>query len=103
MYLVHEKKEHSGKWEVAWMWLPQFLAMDAKLHKTVDQKMTQEFKGVFLEVGVNPSAEHMVQEMHSLVMRMHNRVIDLILEEYPMPGLRGILEAYTSLEPGERS
>lgn len=101
MYLVHEKKERSGKWEVAWMWLPQFLAMDAELHKAVDQKMTQEFKGIFLEAGVDPSAEHMVQEMHDLTVRMHNRVIALILEKYPMPGLREILEAYINLKPEE--
>lgn len=102
MYLVHEKKEKSGKWEVAWMWLPHFLAMDAKLHKLVDQKMTEEFKGQFLESS-SDCPEHLVQEMHNLVLKMHNKVIELILLEHPILGLRELLEGYAHLKPGETS
>jgi len=45
MLLVHPKKDTEGKWEVAWMWLPHFLAIDSEMVKHVDQEMTARFKG----------------------------------------------------------
>jgi len=76
MYLVHPKKHGHGKWEVAWTWLPFFLAADKELVKYVDQELTKEFKGVETE------GEDQLVEM------MHEKVINLIVEHYPIPGLR---------------
>jgi len=76
MYLIHQKKHRDGKWEVAWMWLPHFLAADQSLHKFVDQKMTEAFKGEVVDNG----------EASQLIERMHQKVLDLILERYPIPG-----------------
>lgn len=90
MYLVHGKKQHEGKWEVAWMWLPHFLAADRSLHKYVDKKMTEAFKGTVLDEG---SLHHLEQ--------MHQMVVDLILEKYPIQGLRRFLDGYVHLHPGE--
>lgn len=70
------------------MWLPHFLAADQVLHKHVDQKMTEEFKGA----AVVDSA---------LFDRMHGRVLSLILERYPIPGMRSFLEGYGHLPPWE--
>jgi len=91
MFLVHEKKQRDGKWEVAWMWLPHFLAADRELHKHVDREMTKSFKGTMLEE----------ERATSVLELMHQKVIDLILEKYHIPGLRRFLEGYTYLRPDE--
>jgi hypothetical protein len=91
MYLVHQRKDREGKWEVAWMWLPHFLAADETLHKHVDQKMTEKFKGERVEEAALPE----------LIGRMHQEVVNLLLEKYPIPGLRRFLDGYTHLRPGE--
>jgi len=90
MYLVHQKKHKEGKWEVAWMWLPHFLAADLDLHKYVDQKMTEKFKGEIVEEE---------PELENLVCKMNSTVISLILERYPIPGLEGLLHSYACLDP----
>lgn len=91
MYLAHPKKDKGGKWEVAWMWLPHFLTSDLDLHKYVDQKMTEAFRGQVAEK----------EELAPLLVRMHKKVIDLILEKYPIMGLRQLLEGYETLKPEE--
>jgi len=96
MYLVHEQKKRPGKWEVAWMWLPHFLAADRELHKLVDQKMTEEFRGQMFDgtARENPTAA-------AIVGKMNDRVMELILTKYPIHGLRRLLEGYLALEPDE--
>ena len=89
MYLVHQHE--NGKWQVAWMWLPQFLAIDRELHKHVDQGMTKAFKG-----EVIPDEP---EQQKPILERMHFEVIRLITNTYPMAGLRAYLEATISLEP----
>lgn len=91
MYLIHQKKHRDGKWEVAWMWLPHFLAADQALHKYVDQKMTEAFKGELVEE----------EQVAHLLERMHQKLLDLVLEKYPVPGMRKFLEGYIHLRPGE--
>jgi hypothetical protein len=93
MYLVHEKKDRTGKWEVAWMWLPHFLASDKNLHKFVGQKMTESFKGQTVED--DPA------QRNQLLLQMHQEVIHLILSQYPIPGLRQYLESTIHLDPEE--
>jgi len=93
MYLVHEQKHMDGKWEIAWMWLPHFLALDQELHRRVGRKMTEEFKGTPME------KEGETRE--AMLKRMHDRVIYLILEKYQMPGLKKYLEAVIHLQPSE--
>ena len=92
MFLAHQKKDKSGTWEVAWMWLPHFLAVDMELHKHVGQKMTSLFKGESFE-GQPPTV---------LLQRMHEQVIKLILERYPVPGLCRYLESSIHLHPEEQ-
>lgn len=93
MLLVHEKKKGHGRWEVAWTWLPFFLSSDRNLHRFVGQKMTEEFKGEIVE-------EDQAQK-NALMIRMHNRVLELLLEKYSIPGLRQYLEAVIHLQPDE--
>jgi len=81
MLLVHENKNRPGKWEVAWMWLPHFLAADQELHKLVDQKMTEKFRGVEID--------------KDLPDKMHQHVIDIIMDRYPINGLRRFLDGYS--------
>jgi hypothetical protein len=90
MYLVHRSKDRVGRWEIAWMWLPYFLGIDRELHKFVGQKMTEEFKGV-THAEDNPPDE--------LLQRMHDRVIDLIVEKRPIAGLREYLYATQHITP----
>ena len=98
MYLVHEKKHQDGRWEVAWMWLPHFLAADIELHKHVDQEMTKSFRGTMLEGDVYSQYP---PSMTPILEKMHKAVIDLILEKYPIQGLRQFLEGYNHLQPDE--
>lgn len=91
MFLVHEKKEQTGKWEIAWMWLPHFLASDASLHKHVGQMMTEKFKGATVED--DPGMKN------TLMMEMHNEVVKLITERHPIPGLRQHLESLIHIHP----
>lgn len=93
MYLAHKRKDKPGEWEIAWMWFPHFLAIDKELHKTVATKMTALFKGECFENGEPPQA---------LLQRMHEQVIKLTLEKYPIPGLRQYLEAVIYLQPEEQ-
>ena len=97
MFLVLEKKDKPGKWEVAWTWLPFFLASDTGLHKVVDRAMTEEFRGTKLEGDV-----HMMYppSMTPILQKMHNRVVQLIIERYPIPGLRMYLESVLHVQPG---
>jgi hypothetical protein len=77
MLLVHERKDKPGVWEVAWTWLPFFLAANTGLIKKVDLEMSKRFH------GVNAPAEE-----------MHNTVLGIILEEFKgMPGLDEYLKA----------
>jgi len=93
MFLVHETKNKTGKWQVAWMWLPHFLAADPALHKYVGQKMTETFKGQVVD-------EDPARRNHFL-LQAHNEAIRLILEKYPIPGLRQYLESTIHLNPEE--
>ena len=80
MLLVHPKKMGHGKWEVAWQWLPHFLAADKDLIKSVDKKLSEEFKGTSLE------------DSEAVSQQMHNRLIDLIIEKYGIYGIGGLRE-----------
>ena len=95
MWLVHEDKAKDGRWQVAWMWLPHFLASDQSLHRYVADKMTEEFKGTMFEDDI--SAERTV----SILKPMHDRVVGLILERYPIRGLKEYLNAIQSVSPEE--
>ena len=97
MWLVHEDTKKGGRWQIAWMWLPHFLASDSSLHKFVAERMTEEFRGTMLEGGEGedpPSVAPVLQ-------RMHDKVIDLIVEKYPIGGLREYLSSITHVQPEE--
>jgi hypothetical protein len=87
MLLVHPKTIGHGKWEVKWTWLPYFLAADIELIKHVDKVMTQEYSGA--EVEENQDLQ---------LLNMHNRVVELITEKYPIPGLINYLYAIAHVE-----
>jgi hypothetical protein len=92
MFLVHKKKQGHGKWEVAWTWLPFFLASDQSLVKKVDQALTERFKGTDLS-----------EDGGHALMHMHNTVIETILEKYPMQGLGEYLASVKYVNPEERT
>jgi hypothetical protein len=83
--LIHEKKDNPGRWEVAWMWLPHFLAANRELHRLVDKTMTEEFKGQTVDG-------------HRLPALMEARVKDLIIKQFPITGLRELLDAYVHVD-----
>jgi hypothetical protein len=86
MYLVHPIKDKPGAWEVAWTWLPFFLAADRDLIRAVDKTMAEEF------AGKAPAEEAMDQ-----------RVKILILTKYPIVGLAELLESYRHVNLEERT
>jgi len=89
MYLVHERKNKPGTWEVAWTWLPQFLGADPKLVKEVDLQMTallQETKDM---------------EPATRMGKLHSDLITLITRRYPIRGLAHYLSASFAVQPEE--
>ena len=66
------------------MWLPHFLAADLELHKFVDEEMTKAFRGMEVDEE-NPAR---------MLEKMDQKLIDLILERHPIPGLRRLLDGY---------
>jgi len=91
MFLAHERKDKGGTWEIAWMWLPHFLATDAELHKFVGNKMTELYRG--------ETWDSTPEALNHLLRNMHDDIIRLIMEKYPIPGLRQYLEAVIYLQP----
>jgi hypothetical protein len=83
MFLVHPRKDRP-KWEVAWTWLPFFLAADRDLHKSVDQTLTKEFGGT----PADPEIEEAMDE----------RVKQLIITKYPITGLMELLQSYRHVQ-----
>jgi hypothetical protein len=88
MLLVQEIKGRTGKWEVAWTWLPYFLASDRDLIRKVDKEMTKELR----------TAIRLDLPEEELMLRMHNKVLDLVVATYPLPGLREYLEGLEKVE-----
>lgn len=89
MLLVHEIKGRPGKWEVAWTWVPYFLASDRDLIRRVDKEMTKEVR----------TAVRLDLPEEDLLLRMHNKVIDIVVGAYPIPGLRLYLEGLREVDP----
>jgi len=87
--LVHEIKGRPGKWEVAWTWVPYFLASDRDLIRRVDKEMTKEVR----------TAVRLDLPEEDLLLRMHNKVIDIVVGAYPIPGLRLYLEGLREVDP----
>lgn len=87
MLLVHPKKNNPKRWEVAWMWIPHFLAADLSLVKHVDQRMNEAIK---VSGSVDPETAH-------------HMVLQLILEKYPIKGLMDYLDAVTGVNPEEKA
>jgi hypothetical protein len=96
--LVNPKKGNSRKWEVAWAWLPHFLAADLSLVSHVDKVLTEEFKGTEL-----PPQDQLARGQDYVTYKMHHRVVDLIVEKYPIKGLRSYVQEILTVEPEERS
>lgn len=96
--MIYEDKVKKGRWQVAWTWLPFFLSSNRDLHKFVAQKMTEEFRGSTVEGDVMSMYP---PSMTPLLQKMHDRVISLILEKHPIPGLRQYLEAIIHVHPEE--
>jgi hypothetical protein len=89
MRLVQQKKEQDGRWEVAWIWLPHFLTLDVELQRYVDKQMTEKFRG------------RVVEDRDALADEMHLVVVDLIVEKYPIKGLRQLLGSYSQISADE--
>ncbi len=88
MLLVQEIKGRVGKWEIAWTWMPYFLASDRDLIRKVDKEMTKELR----------TALRLDLPEEDLLRRMHNKVIDMVVAAYPLPGLREYLEGLEKVE-----
>jgi len=85
MLLVHERKDRPGTWEVAWTWMPFFLAADTKLVRDLDEHLGKKFRLQDTTRGV----QH----------EMHKAVVDFIEERYPIKGLAVFLEGIRVVEP----
>jgi hypothetical protein len=68
-----------GKLELNYMWLPTFIGMSNRMKMELEQKLAPELVGKELTEGMLDLA--------------HERVVDFILEKFPLPGLRDYLDA----------
>lgn len=86
-YLVGPKKDVRSTWEVYWGYLPYFLAADLELIKTVDARMKELYAGS--------------EDDPERARFLSKTVIKLILEKYPMKGLKEALTALEAMSPQE--
>ena len=91
MLLVFSHRDKPGVWEVAWTWLPFFLAADHDLVKSVDKSLNDEFFGSKSEVP---------EDILALESKMHEKVISLIIKKYPIPGLDQYIRAIGEVRNG---
>ena len=89
MLLVHPKKGRPGTFEVAWTWVPFFIAADSGLIESVDEEMKTRFGG----------REMLAYGVVELMLEMHEAIIDMVCEKYPIKGLRQYLEAICEVSP----
>lgn len=68
-----------GKLELNYMWLPTFVGMNGAMKKTLEEKLVPELVG-------KPMTEETLDFAH-------DRVVELILEKFPLDGLRDYLDA----------
>lgn len=85
MLLVFERKDKPGTMEVAWTWMPFFIAADNELIKDVDRKMSEMFKGSTPE-------KNTLKVMHAWVIR-------IVTDKYRIPGLKEYLYAIEKVKP----
>jgi hypothetical protein len=87
MLLVHQRKANPRVLEVAWTWVPFWLAADKNLIAKIDQELTKQFKG---------------QEMTpDLLVELDKMVKSKILEAYKIQGLDKVLEALGEINLGD--
>jgi hypothetical protein len=73
-----------GKVELNFMWLPTFIGMSGLMKAELEKKLVPEFTG-------KPLTEETLDEAH-------DRAVELILEKFPLPGLRDYLDAMKFVE-----
>lgn len=68
-----------GKVEFNFMWAPGFIAFNSRLKMELEEKLGPELVG---------------KEMTEATLDWaHERVVDFLLEKFPLPGLRDYLDA----------
>lgn len=87
VYKSREANSEKGRWEVAWTWLPYFIATNPDVIKHVALEMTKRFQN--REVN------------DDLIKEMHDTVIDLICDKIQIKGLRVYLTSLIAVLPGE--
>jgi hypothetical protein len=89
-HLVSKKQDakKSGVYEVAWTWMPFFLANNVELHKHVDLELQARFVDYRYFEGDN-----------SVFDKMSAAVVDIIVAKVPMVGLREALTALIAVNP----
>lgn len=73
-----------GVVELNWMWLPTFIGVSTPMKKRIEEKVSP------MLVGKGATDE--------VLDAAHEKVIDLLCELHPLPGLRDYLEAIKFVE-----
>lgn len=73
-----------GVTELSWMWLPTFVGMNSALKKEIEEKVSEMLVGKLATDDVLDAA--------------HEKVIELVCEKFPLPGLRDYLDAIKFVE-----
>lgn len=89
MNLVHSSREKEGALEVAWTWMPFWLASNPKLILDVDSALLERYRGRKLDQGC--------------LEEMGETVIETIISHHPIAGLEGLLRAITGVMLEERA
>jgi hypothetical protein len=73
-----------GVTELAWMWMPTFIGLNNMLKKEIEVEISKWLVGKLATDDVLDAA--------------HDKVIEIVCEKFPLPGLRDYLDALKFVE-----
>lgn len=73
-----------GVTELSWMWLPTFIGMNSALKKEIEEEVSKMLVG-------KPATDETLDAAH-------DRVIELVCQKFPLPGLKDYLDAIKFVE-----
>ena len=83
MLLAFMSPDKPGRCIIAWEWAPNFITKDALWLRSLEGELADKYQGV---EGVS-------------MEDIHDTLVDLVVERFPMKGLREYLQAMKQVEP----
>jgi hypothetical protein len=87
MRVIQQHKDNPKIYEVAWMWLPMFIAQNSALLSNLDHALNARFP---------PPVEVTEEKLDEI----HDFVIEWVCQQIKIPGLEKYLQAMREVEGG---